>query len=153
MQYPSRLPRRAGTAAIAALAAAAWIAPAMAQTAPSPGLAPMSPGQSAPMAAPMVGHMGSMGGQMGGGHHGAHMHGSRGLGGLFFQREDKALTTADVQKIAEAFLLWHGERNWRITEAKEAANNTVEFAVATAEGSVVARVSVDRKTGRPRRIG
>ncbi len=148
--------RRAGTAALAALALTAWIAPAMAQQAPP--AAP--PGQEAPrgpmggaMGGPMGGPGGHMGGHGGGMHHGHH-HGMRGpFGGLFFPREDKALTVAEVQKIAEAFLLWQGERNWRVTEVKEAANNTVEFALSTPEGSVVARFSVDRKTGRPRRIG
>ena len=143
--------RRAGTAALAALALSTWIAPAMAQQPPA---AP--PGQEMPRGA-LGGAMGGpMGGQMGGhgGMHHGHHHGHRGpFGGLFFQREDKALTAPEVQKIAEAFLLFQGERSWRVSEVKEAANNTVEFAVTTPEGGVVARFSVDRKTGRPRRIG
>ncbi len=138
---------RAGTLAIAALAASAWIAPALAQPA-APPAPPAPPGMHHPHG-PMGGHMGGPGGM----HHGMHGHHGRGpFGGLIFPREDRALTTAEVQTIAQAFLLWHGERSWKVVEVKEAANNTVEFALATAEGSVVARFSMDRKTGRPRRI-
>ncbi len=146
---------RAGTAAIAALAASAWIAPALAQPMPSgPMGGPMGgpPGQTQegnPMPG-MMGHPGMHPGM----HHGMHHGGMRGpFGGLVYPREDKQLTAPEVQRIAEAMLLWQGERSWKIAQLREAANNTVEFAVTTAEGSVVARFSVDRKTGRPRRIG
>jgi hypothetical protein len=126
------------TLAVAALAASAWVAPALAQHSP----APPPPSQEQ--------HGGRGHGPMGG--HGYHHH-RGGMGGLFYRREDKALTAAEVQKIAEAFLLWHGERSWKIANLREAANNTVEFSITTAEGSPIARFSVDRKTGRPQRIG
>ncbi len=80
-------------------------------------------------------------------------HGGMGLFGLFAPVEDRALTTADVQKIAEALLLWHGNHAWKVVDVKEAADNRIDFAYATAEGSVIARFSVDRKTGMFRRLG
>ena len=36
--------------------------------------------------------------------------------GLFYRQADRQLTTADVQKIAEAFLLWHGNRTWKVAD-------------------------------------
>lgn len=155
MQHHRRPRRyRAATLAIAALAAGSWIAPVLAQPAPPAPPAqeqPAGPPGRGPMGGPMGGPgMGPMGGP--GMHHHGH-HGRGPMGGLIYPREDKQLTAAEVQRIAEAYLLWQGERSWKIVNVREAANNTVEFAVATAEGSVIARFSVDRKTGRPRRIG
>lgn len=155
--FLTRFGRRHGrplTAAIAALAASAWIAPAFAQQPPPPPPPgqeqPGGPGRG-PWGGPGMGPgMGPMGGP-GGWHH--HRGGPGGMGGLFYHREDKQLTAAEVQRIAEAFLLWQGERSWRVTDVHEAANNTVEFSITTAQGGVVAKFSMDRKTGRPRRIG
>lgn len=142
--------RHLGAAALAATIASAWIAPALAQPAAPP--APPAAGAPGPQGGPQGGPgFGPPGGP--GWHH--HMRGPGGdpFGGPLLRREDKQLTAAEVQKIAEAFLLWHGERNWRITQVREAANNTVEFALTTAENSVIARFSMDRKTGRVQRVG
>ena len=67
---------------------------------------------------------------------------------LIHRPDDRKLTVPDVQKIAEAFLLWNGNRTWKVTEVKEAADNRVSFALATAEGGVIARFAMDRKNGR-----
>ena len=72
---------------------------------------------------------------------------------LIYRPEDRQLTPADVQKIAEAVLLWNGNRTWKVTEVAEAPDNTVAFAFATQDGSVVARFKMDRKTGRVTRTG
>jgi len=73
--------------------------------------------------------------------------------GLMYHPEDKQLSTADAQKIAEAFLLWNGNHTWKVTNVAEGPDNKVAFALATQEGSVVARFTMDRKTGRVERTG
>ena len=82
-------------------------------------------------------------------------HGWRGgaFGSLIYRPEDRQLTAPEVQKIAEAFLLWNGNRTWKVTEVSERPDNLVSFAFATSDGSVIARFTMDRKTGRVSRIG
>jgi hypothetical protein len=72
--------------------------------------------------------------------------------GLFASHPDKNLSKADVQILAEAILLRHGNHSWKVTDVAEATNGAVTFAYATADGSVIARFSVDRHTGRFTRI-
>jgi hypothetical protein len=67
--------------------------------------------------------------------------------------EDKKLTTAEVQKIAEGMLLWMGNRTWKVVDVKEAADNKISFGLALPEGGVVARFDIDRKTGAVKRAG
>jgi hypothetical protein len=111
---------------------------AVAQNAPPPGVdAPMHGG-------PGMGMMHQM--------HRPMFRGQRPFG-LFFHPDDRKLTTADVQKIAEAFLLWQGNRTWKVTQVAEAPDNAVSFALATGDGSVIARFSMDRATGRVKRTG
>ncbi len=87
-------------------------------------------------------------------HRGYHEHGGRGgpFAQFFINRDNKNLTNDDVKKIAEAGLLWFGERNWRIGEVKDAGSRTAEFALTTENGGVIARFTMDRDTGRVRRI-
>jgi hypothetical protein len=90
-------------------------------------------------------------------HHGHHgefgRHGGPGgMGRLFINRDNKNLSNDDVRKIAEAGLLWLGERNWRIGEVKDAGSRTAEFTLVTENGGVIARFTMDRDTGRVRRI-
>jgi hypothetical protein len=68
--------------------------------------------------------------------------------GLIHRPDDRKLTVPDVQKIAEAFLLWNGNRTGKVTAVTEAPDNRVSFALATAEGGVIARFAMDRKNGR-----
>jgi len=68
--------------------------------------------------------------------------------------DDKKLTVAEAQKIAEAALLWMGNRTWRVVEVKEVLDNQIAFALALPEnGGVVARFEMDRKTGAIKRKG
>ncbi len=73
--------------------------------------------------------------------------------GLVFPVADKNLSAADVQVIAQAMLLRHGNHAWKVTDVAQNQDNTVSFAFATAEGSVVARFAIETKTGHVRRIG
>jgi hypothetical protein len=73
--------------------------------------------------------------------------------GLFFHPEDKQLTPADVQKIAEAFLLWQGNRDWKVTQVSAAPDGKIGFAFATSDGGVIARFTMDSKTGKLERVG
>lgn len=67
---------------------------------------------------------------------------------LVYPQADRNLNAADVQKIAEAFLLWHGNHTWKVVEVAPAADGTIGFALATQEGSVIARFTMDPHTGR-----
>jgi hypothetical protein len=74
------------------------------------------------------------------------------VGELIAPAEDRKLTGADVQKIAEAYLLWNGNRSWKVTNVTENQDNTVSFAYSTQSGDVVARFKIDRKTGHIDRV-
>jgi hypothetical protein len=67
---------------------------------------------------------------------------------LVYPQADRNLTGADVQKIAEAFLLFRGNHTWKVVEVAPAADGTIGFALATQEGSVIARFTMDPHTGR-----
>jgi len=73
--------------------------------------------------------------------------------GLFFHPADKQLTAAEVQKIAEAFLLWQGNRDWKVTQVAAGPDGKIGFAFATSDGGVIARFTMDSKTGRIARVG
>ncbi|MCB8874701.1 hypothetical protein [Acidisoma silvae] len=73
--------------------------------------------------------------------------------GLFFNQKDKNLSDSDVQTLATAVLLMHGNHSWKVADIADAADGTVTFAYATADGSVIARFSMDRHSGRLTRIG
>jgi hypothetical protein len=74
------------------------------------------------------------------------------LTGLVMRREDKAITGAEAVKIAEGFLLFMGERDWKIANPVETPT-AVEFTLTTKDGSAIAKFSMDRKTGRVQRVG
>jgi hypothetical protein len=79
----------------------------------------------------------------------------RGLGpfaGFFIRRDNKNLTNDEVRKIAEAGLLWFGERTWRIGEVTD-AGRAARFTLTTENGGVIATFEMDRNTGRVRRVG
>jgi hypothetical protein len=73
--------------------------------------------------------------------------------GLFYHQADKQLTPADVQKIAEAFLLWQGNRDWKVAQVSAGSDGKIGFAFTTADGGVIARFTMDSKTGRLARVG
>src|ERR1700761_8192315 len=62
---------------------------------------------------------------------------------LVYPQEDRKLTPPDVQKIAEAFLLWRGNHSWKVVEVAPATDGSIGFALATQEGSVIARFTMD----------
>jgi hypothetical protein len=144
--------RRLLLAAIAAvslggLAAAGLLAHAGAQPAPPP-VAVDPPGQGAP---PGGWRMGPQPGGPGWQRH-AMMHRAQAFG-LLYHMDDRQLTAPEVQKIAEAFLLWNGNRTWKVTEVAAGPDGKIGFAFATADGSVIARFTMDSKTGRVSRTG
>ena len=59
----------------------------------------------------------------------------------------------EVQKIAEAFLLWNGNRTWKVTQVAAGPDGKIGFAFATSDGGVIARFTMDSKTGRVHRAG
>jgi|GEM_PF-4813349 len=72
--------------------------------------------------------------------------------GLVYDAPDKQLTTADVQKIAEAFLLLHGNHAWKIASLAQDGDR-VTFAVTTAQNAVIATFAMNRHTGHLARTG
>ena len=70
---------------------------------------------------------------------------------LIYPAQDRNLSGADVQKIAEAFLLFNGNHSWKVTEVTEQPE-TVGFAFATPDGTAIAHFAMDRHTGRPERL-
>jgi hypothetical protein len=115
------------------------------------GAPPPPPGMDG---GPMAGRM--PGGPMGHGGPG----GMRGPGGmmrrmrqfaLIYPTADRNLSGADVQKIAEAFLLFNGNHTWKVTEVKEEPDQ-VTFTLASPDGGAIAHFAMDRHTGRPTRL-
>ncbi|MDR3535904.1 MAG: hypothetical protein P4L71_05340 [Acetobacteraceae bacterium] len=72
---------------------------------------------------------------------------------LVFRHEDRQLAPADVQKIAEAFLVWQGNHTWKIIDVAATPEGPIGFAVATPEGAVIARFTMDPHSGRVSRQG
>lgn len=72
---------------------------------------------------------------------------------LFFHPADRQLTADDVQKIAEAFLLWNGNHTWKVIDVAPGADNQVGFTYAAPDNTVIARFSMDTHTGRVTRTG
>ncbi|HQT78849.1 MAG TPA: hypothetical protein PLD10_17490 [Rhodopila sp.] len=71
---------------------------------------------------------------------------------LVYPQADRQLAPADVQKIAEAFLLWNGNHSWKVTDVAPAADGAIGFSLATAQGSVVAKFTMDPHTGHITRV-
>jgi hypothetical protein len=92
-------------------------------------------------------------------HHGMQAHGGGMRWGgmrasaLIYRQPDRNLAPADVQKIAEAFLLWNGNHTWKVTDVAPTADGPVGFSLTTPEGSVVAKFTMDPHTGRIARVG
>jgi hypothetical protein len=72
---------------------------------------------------------------------------------LIYRQEDRNLAPADVQKIAEAFLLWNGNHTWKVGNVAPNADGPIGFSLTTPEGSVVAKFTMDPHTGKLARIG
>jgi hypothetical protein len=72
---------------------------------------------------------------------------------LIYRQEDRQLAPADVQKIAEAFLLWNGNHTWKVTDVAPTVDGPIGFSLTTPEGSVVAKFTMDPHTGHIQRAG
>ncbi len=73
--------------------------------------------------------------------------------GLVYRHDDRQLAPPDVQKIAEAFLLWNGNHTWKVANVKSVSDSTVGFDLTTASGDVIASFSMNPHTGRLTRNG
>jgi hypothetical protein len=73
--------------------------------------------------------------------------------GLFFNQGDKNLSNGDVQVLAQAILVAHGNHDWKVVNVGDSPDGRAIFAYATADGSVIARFAVDRHSGHLQRIG
>ena len=71
---------------------------------------------------------------------------------LVWTAPDRNLSAADVQKIAEGFLLWRGNHTWKVTNVQEQGDR-VAFSLATPDGGTIASFTMDRHTGRIERTG
>ncbi len=71
---------------------------------------------------------------------------------LVFPQKDRALGVSDVQKIAEAFLLWNGNHTWKVGDVAATQDGAIGFTLTTQEGSVVAKFTMDPHTGRVTRV-
>ena len=72
---------------------------------------------------------------------------------LVYTQPDRALSPADVQKIAEAFLLWHGNHAWKVTDVTAQADGAIMFSMTSADGAVIAKFTMDPHTARIQRVG
>jgi hypothetical protein len=72
---------------------------------------------------------------------------------LIYRQRDRQLAPADVQIIAEAFLLRNGNHSWKVINVAALPDGPIGFSLATAEGSVIGKFTMDPHTGRVVRIG
>ncbi len=72
---------------------------------------------------------------------------------LIYTQRDRNLTPDDVQKIAQGFLLWHGNHDWKVVDVAPQSDGAIGFSLATQSGSVIAKFSMDPHTGRVTRLG
>ena len=72
---------------------------------------------------------------------------------LVYRHEDRQLAPQDVQKIAEAFLVWNGNHTWKVANVKPVSDGTVGFDLTTASGDVIASFTMDTHTARVTRTG
>ncbi len=127
--------------------AACLVSRAQAQDAPRPPPPGMMDGHGGPM------HGGPDGPMRGPGPVGWHhrmMHRMREFA-LIYPTGDRNLSGPDVQKIAEAFLLFNGNHTWKVTEVTEEPSR-VTFVLAAPDGTAIAHFAMDRHTGRPERL-
>ena len=71
---------------------------------------------------------------------------------LIHRADDRKLTPPDVQKIAEAFLLWNGNHSWKVLNVKP-DGDVIGFDLATSDGSVIASFTMDPKDAHITRRG
>ena len=86
-------------------------------------------------------------------HHWHHRPIAPGTFALVFPQKDRNLTPPDVQKIVEGFLLWRGNHTWKVIDVAPGSDGAIGFSLATQEGSVIAKFTMDPHTGRVHRVG
>ncbi len=142
---------------VAAAALSTVIAPlATAQTGPRHNqVTPMRPGQmqnnqmGPGMMGPQMMHRmmrGMMQGMMSG------MMGRQGMRmgpGMMMGRRvtDRKLDASDVERILSGMLAWHGNRRLKVGKVADKDDDTVIAEIQTVDGSLVAKLAVNRKTG------
>jgi len=67
---------------------------------------------------------------------------------LVYPQKDRNLSPADVQKIAEGFLLWRGNHTWKVVNVAATSDGPIAFSFATPDGTVIASFTMDPHTGR-----
>jgi hypothetical protein len=72
---------------------------------------------------------------------------------LIYRQKDRALAPADVQKIAEAFLLWNGNHTWKVMNVAATPDGPIGFDLAAPDGSVIAKFTMDPHNGHLHRAG
>lgn len=146
----------AATSVVGALALSPLAPRAFAQPAgdpPAPAAQPM-PGPTAnPMPRMMHGYgpnswMSERGGHWMGAREGRHGMSHRShTWDLFDRPANLSLSPADVTTIAEAILLRHGQHDWKVGDVTPNEDHTVSFAYTTAHGDIIARFTMDTRTG------
>jgi hypothetical protein len=88
-------------------------------------------------------------------HHWHEHHGpiAPGTFALVFRQKDRNLSAPDVQKIVEGFLLWRGNHTWKVVDVAPTTDGAIGFSLATQEGSVIAKFTMDPHNGRLKRVG
>lgn len=71
---------------------------------------------------------------------------------LVYRHADRQLSPADVQTIAQAFLLWNGNHSWKVIDVAAAPDGLIGFAYTTQQGGVIAHLTMDPHTGRIARV-
>ena len=72
---------------------------------------------------------------------------------LIYRQHDRELAPADVQKVVEGFLLWNGNHTWKVLNVAPTTDGQVGFSLATQEGSVIAKFTMDPHNGHIQRVG
>lgn len=80
-----------------------------------------------------------------------HHHPEPGTFALVYPQKDRNLSPADVQKIAEGFLLFRGNHTWKVTNVAATPDGPIAFSLATPDGTVIASFTMDPHTGHIRR--
>ncbi len=69
--------------------------------------------------------------------------------GMMLGQRDRDLTEAEVRKVAEAFLLMHGNDRLKVGAITEGPNKGYLLQLLTQDDSPALEVELDRRTGRP----
>jgi hypothetical protein len=123
---------------------------AQAQPAPPPADAPGAQPGGFMRHGPGGGRWGGWGGWMHE-HHAHRMEMMRKFA-LVYRADDRKLTPQDVQKIAEAFLLWNGNHTWKVLNVKP-NGDVIGFDLGAGDGWLIASFTMDPKTGHVDRKG